>query len=163
SSSVSLSWSASSGTVTGYRVYEGSTVKATLTGASTTISGLAACSSHTYDVTAYNSNGESPHSGQVTGTTSGCTSGSKLPGAPYLYEGWGDPPAPSTVMSATGIKSFTMAFMLSSGGCTPAWDGSRPLTGGVDQSAINAIRSAGGDIVPSFGGWQGSKLGANCS
>src|SRR6266542_2098013 len=41
--------------------------------------------------------------------------------APYLYEGWGDPPSVSTVMSATGIKQFTMAFMLSGGGCTPAW------------------------------------------
>ena len=74
--------------------------------------------------------------------------------APYLYEGWGDPPSPSTVMSATGIKWFTMAFVLDSGGCTPAWDGSRALTGGVDQTAINQIRSAGGDIVPSFGGWR---------
>src|SRR6266545_3692130 len=39
--------------------------------------------------------------------------------APYLYEGWGDPPSVSTVKSATGIKQFTMAFMLSGGGCTP--------------------------------------------
>ena len=27
-------------------------------------------------------------------------------------------------MNATGIKAFTMAFVLSSGGCNPAWDGS---------------------------------------
>ncbi len=83
--------------------------------------------------------------------------------APYLYEGWGDPPSVSTVMSATGIKQFTMAFMLSGGGCTPAWDGSRPLTGGVDQQTINAIRSGGGDVEISFGGWSGNKLGPNCS
>src|SRR6476469_8910394 len=56
-----------------------------------------------------------------------------------------------------------MAFVLSGGGCSPAWDSARPLTGGVDQQAINAIRSAGGDVVPSFGGWQGNKLGPNCS
>ncbi|WP_279580350.1 chitinase [Fodinicola feengrottensis] len=83
--------------------------------------------------------------------------------APYLYEGWGDPPSPTSVMSATGIKAFTMAFMLSSGGCNPAWDGSRPLTGGADQSAINAIKSAGGNVEISFGGWQGNKLGPNCA
>lgn len=83
--------------------------------------------------------------------------------APYLYEGWGDPPSPTAVMSATGIKAFTMAFMLSSGGCNPAWDGSRPLAGGADQSAINAIKSAGGNVEISFGGWQGNKLGPNCS
>jgi hypothetical protein len=83
--------------------------------------------------------------------------------APYLYMGWGNPPSATSVMSATGIRQFTMAFMLSSGGCNPAWDGNRPLTGGVDQQTINAIRSAGGDVEISFGGWQGNKLGPNCS
>jgi len=162
SSSISLSWSASSGTVTGYRVYEGTTVRATVTGTSATISGLSACTSHTYTVAAYNNSGESAKSGSATGSTTGCTSSGAM-AAPYLYEGWGNPPAPATVMSATGIKQFTMAFMLSGGGCTPAWDGSRPLTGGVDQTAINAIRAAGGDIEISFGGWSGNKLGPNCS
>ncbi len=83
--------------------------------------------------------------------------------APYLYEGWGSPPNVNTVMNATGVKAFTMAFMLASNGCNPEWDSSRPLTGGVDQSTINAIRSAGGDVVVSFGGWSGNKLGPNCS
>jgi hypothetical protein len=85
------------------------------------------------------------------------------PAAPYLFMGWGDPPSPSAVMSATGVRSFTMAFVLSGGGCTPAWDGNRPLQGGVDASAIAEIKAAGGDIVPSFGGWSGNKLGPNCA
>ncbi len=88
--------------------------------------------------------------------------GSKM-AAPYLYLGWGDPPSVTTVMSATGIKQFTMAFMNSGGGCTPAWDSNRPLTGGVDQQAINTIRANGGDVEISFGGWSGNKLGPNCS
>ena len=83
--------------------------------------------------------------------------------APYLYEGWGSPPNPATVMNATGVKWFTMAFILSNGYCNPMWDGNRPLTGGDDQSKINSIRSAGGDIVVSFGGWSGNKLGEKCS
>jgi hypothetical protein len=83
--------------------------------------------------------------------------------APYLYLGWGDPPSATSVMSATGIKQFTMAFMLSGGGCSPAWDGNRPLTGGADQQTINAIRAAGGDVEISFGGWSGNKLGPNCA
>ena len=162
SSSISLGWAAGSGTITGYRVYEGSTQRAQVTGLSTTIGGLGSCTSHTYVVRAYNTVGESANSNSVTASTSGCPTGGKM-AAPYLFEGWGDPPAVSTVMSATGIKQFTMAFMLSSGGCTPAWDGNRPLTGGVDQSTINAIRAAGGDVEISFGGWQGNKLGPNCS
>jgi hypothetical protein len=161
-SAISLSWSGS-GSVTGYRVYEGSTVRATVTGTSATISGLGTCTTHTYTVAAYNSAGESARSGAVTATTTGCTQPTGGRGAPYLYLGWGDPPAPSTVMTATGVKWFTMAFVLSGGGCTPSWDSQRPLTGGVDQQTINAIRAAGGDIVPSFGGWSGNKLGPNCS
>jgi len=90
------------------------------------------------------------------------TAAAVTPAAPYLYLGWGNPPSPSAVMNATGVRTFTMAFVLSGGGCAPAWDSSRPLTGGVDEQAINEIRGAGGDIVPSFGGWSGNKLGPNC-
>ncbi|MFG6194885.1 carbohydrate-binding protein [Nonomuraea sp. JJY05] len=163
-SSISLSWGASSGTVTGYRVYEGSTQRAQVTGTSATVSGLGTCTTHTYTVKAYNSAGESAGR-DATATTSGCTGGggTKMAGAPYLYMGWGDPPNPGTVMDATGVKSFTMAFILSGGGCSPAWDGNRPLTGGADQQAINTIKSKGGSVQVSFGGWQGNKLGPNCS
>ncbi|MFI6478381.1 ricin-type beta-trefoil lectin domain protein [Nonomuraea sp. NPDC050663] len=87
----------------------------------------------------------------------------KMAGAPYLYMGWGSPPNPGTVMDATGVRSFTMAFILSGGGCTPRWDGSRPLTGGADQQAINTIKGRGGSVQVSFGGWSGNKLGPNCS
>jgi len=84
-------------------------------------------------------------------------------GAPYLYLGWGNPPSPATVMSATGIKWFTMAFINASGGCNPAWDSNRALTGSADATAISQIKAAGGQVVPSFGGYQGNKLGPNCS
>ncbi|MFD9958733.1 chitinase [Amycolatopsis sp. NPDC058986] len=83
-------------------------------------------------------------------------------GAPYLFLGWGNPPSATSVMSATGVKWFTMAFVLASGGCNPAWDGNRPLTGGVDARTIKSIQGAGGQVVPSFGGWSGNKLGPNC-
>ncbi|MBB5868150.1 chitinase [Allocatelliglobosispora scoriae] len=78
-SSISLSWGASSGTVTGYRVYEGSTQVATGTGTTATVSGLGACTTHTYTVKAYNSGGESAASNAVTASTTGCTT---TPGAP---------------------------------------------------------------------------------
>ncbi|VVJ16069.1 Chitinase (EC [Amycolatopsis camponoti] len=70
--SIALSWGAAAGTVTGYRVYEGTTAVATVTGTSATISGLAACSTHSYAVAAYNSAGESPKSGTTNATTTGC-------------------------------------------------------------------------------------------
>ncbi|WP_204046446.1 chitinase, partial [Acrocarpospora phusangensis] len=72
---ISLSWGASSGTVTGYRVYEGTTLRATVTGTSATVSGLGVCTSHTYTVRAYNSVGESAASDPVGGSTTGCPIG----------------------------------------------------------------------------------------
>ncbi|RPF21136.1 chitinase [Myceligenerans xiligouense] len=87
----------------------------------------------------------------------------RMAGAPYLYLGWGNPQNPVDVMNQTGVRGFTMAFMLSSGGCNPAWDGQRPLTGGVDEQTIDAIKAAGGQVQISFGGWSGNKLGPNCA
>ena len=168
SSTVSLSWAASTDNVgvTAYDIYSGANQVLSVSGTSGTVTGLAASTAYTFTVKARDAAGNSSAaSSAVSVTTSAGTGGGTgfTQAAPYLYEGWGDPPSPSTVMSATGIKWFTMAFVLDSGGCNPSWDGSRPLTGGVDQTTINQIRAAGGDIVPSFGGWQGSKLGANCS
>ncbi|MEU3184187.1 ricin-type beta-trefoil lectin domain protein [Streptomyces sp. NPDC006923] len=83
--------------------------------------------------------------------------------APYLYNGWGNTPNPTTVMNATGVKWFTLAFVLSNGYCNPQWDGGRPLVGGVDQQTVNTVRANGGDIIPSFGGYSGNKLESSCS
>jgi chitinase len=85
-----------------------------------------------------------------------------LTSSPYEYLGWGNPQPPASVMAASGVRDFTLAFMLSKGRCNPAWDGARPLTGGADQRAIEAIRAAGGDVIVSFGGWSGRKLGSSC-
>jgi chitinase len=82
--------------------------------------------------------------------------------APYEYLGWGNPQPPTSVMATTGIRDLTLAFVLSHGKCNPEWDGSRPLLGGSDEAAIEAIRAAGGEVVVSFGGWSGKKLGSSC-
>ncbi|MGG8408092.1 fibronectin type III domain-containing protein [Streptomyces sp. 12297] len=168
SSSVSLTWSAATDNVgvTGYDVYQGATKVATPTTNSATVTGLSASTAYSFTVRARDAAGNtSPASNSVSVTTDpgGPTPTGFKQAAPYLYLGWGNPPSATTVMNATGVKWFTMAFILSSGGCNPAWDGQRPLTGGIDQSTISAIRAAGGDIVPSIGGWQGNKLGPNCS
>ncbi|MEU7902942.1 glycosyl hydrolase family 18 protein [Actinoplanes sp. NPDC049118] len=103
-----------------------------------------------------------PTTPPTTGPTTPPPTGTKMAAAPYIYPGWGNPPAPSTVMNATGVKAFTIAFVLANG-CNPVWDGEGGLTGGVHESTINAIKAAGGSVVPSIGGWQGNKLGPNCS
>ncbi|HTU07947.1 MAG TPA: glycosyl hydrolase family 18 protein, partial [Trebonia sp.] len=75
SSSVSLSWTAPPGTVTGYDVSQDGSQVATVTGTSATITGLAASTSYTFTVSAYNSAGQSPPSNQVSATTSAPSSG----------------------------------------------------------------------------------------
>src|SRR3954470_70128 len=82
-----------------------------------------------------------------------------LGGAPYIYPATSNDPNPVTVMKSTGVKAFTLAFILAKGGCNPAWDGSGSLTASGIVNRINAIRTAGGDVVVSFGGAAGSKLG----
>ncbi|OUC94164.1 cellulose binding domain-containing protein [Streptosporangium minutum] len=102
--SVALSWGASSGTVTGYRVYEGTTVKATVTGTGATVSGLGVCEAHTYTVAAYNSAGEGPKSDPASATTTGC--------------GTGTPGRPGAVSATGGANSVALSWGASSGTVT---------------------------------------------
>lgn len=80
SSSVSLSWNAVPG-ATGYTVYRGGTKAQSVTGTSATVTGLAASTSYTFQITATNAAGESVKSATVTGTTrsGGGGNGSGLP------------------------------------------------------------------------------------
>ena len=82
--------------------------------------------------------------------------------APYDYLAAGGP-SPAQVMKATGIRRFTLAFIVSDGTCTPVWDGPDPLTGGPEEAAIRDIRAAGGDVAVSFGGAGGTKLAVTCT
>ena len=79
--------------------------------------------------------------------------------SPYIYLGAGWQPNVASTMSATGLKAFTIAFVLSNGGCTPTFDGGATAA----TNTINAVRKAGGDVIVSFGGWGGAKLGEHCS
>jgi len=104
--------------------------------------------------------------GAVLATAVGLAPQASAPGdpvlaSPYLYQ-WAGQKSPTAAMSATGVKAFTLAFVLSDGGCNPKWDGSRSLTGS-DKTMIQNIRNAGGDVIPSFGGWSGTKLGSKCT
>ncbi|MGW7645905.1 chitinase [Streptomyces bobili] len=68
SSSVSLAWNAVSG-ATGYSVYRDGTKVTAVTGTSATVTGLAAATSYSFQVTATNTAGESVKSAAVSGRT----------------------------------------------------------------------------------------------
>lgn len=74
SSSVSLAWNAVAG-ATGYHVYRGGTEVQSVNGTSATVTGLAASTSYTFQVTAANAAGESARSATVTGTTTAAPGG----------------------------------------------------------------------------------------
>jgi chitinase len=85
--------------------------------------------------------------------------------APYYSTLDSDAPDLGQVMSATGQKAFDMAFILASGSsCAPAWDGTDPVSSDTPVAAvINEVRSDGGDVIVSAGGYNGTKLGQVCS
>ncbi|MGW0595779.1 chitinase [Streptomyces sp. NPDC002776] len=78
SSSISLAWNTVPG-ATGYHVYRGGTKVTAVTGTSATVTGLAASTSYSFQVTAVNSAGESPKSATVTGTTTATPTNPALP------------------------------------------------------------------------------------
>ena len=85
--------------------------------------------------------------------------------APYLMPFDNNPPDPVEVMNATGQKAFQLAFILAGGGgCTPTWDGTRPVAADTEAAkVIDRIRSNGGDVSVSIGGFGGTKLGQTCA
>jgi len=164
--SISLAWTASTDNVgvTGYRVYEGTNVTATTgTTPAVTVSGLLAGSSHTFTVTAVDAAGnESGHSTAVTAVAGSGTS----PGiaAPYVDLGaWPTPSLPQ-LAAATGLKDFSLGFIIDGATpCTASWFGDYDTSTGWDAADFNAIRAAGGDIQPSFGGENGTELAQSCT
>lgn len=70
SSAVNLSWATAQG-ATSYRVHRAGAAALTVTGPSTTVTGLTASTAYTFQVSAVNAAGESPKSAPVTVTTTG--------------------------------------------------------------------------------------------
>lgn len=102
--------------------------------------------------------------GATTHASAAALSNNWYASAPYLMPLDNNPPDPTVVMAATGQKAFQLAFILSGGGCTAAWDGTDPVSSDTQVAGvINSIRAAGGDVSISVGGYNGTKLGQACS
>jgi hypothetical protein len=162
---ISLAWTASTDNVgvTGYRVYEGTTVSAVSTGPAVTVSGLLPGSSHTFTVTALDAAGnESGHSAEVTAVAGSGTA----PGiaAPFVDMGaWPTPSLPQ-LATATGLKDFSLGFIINGATpCTASWFGDYDPSTGWDEADFAAVRAAGGDVIPSFGGENGTELAQSCT
>ena len=90
--------------------------------------------------------------------------------APY-FEAWTADTIDGTA-TQSGARYFTLAFLETTGktSCTIAWNGSKSqtLNGAASRyvADIAALRSHGGDVIPSFGGWSadqgGTEIGDSC-
>ncbi|MFI8084767.1 chitinase [Kitasatospora sp. NPDC086009] len=81
--------------------------------------------------------------------------------APYL-ETWNSPDTLAEVRRNTGLSYFTLAFVVSDGGCNGAFDGTIPVDDPEWLSALRGLRTAGGDAIVSFGGAGGRELAQAC-
>jgi hypothetical protein len=90
--------------------------------------------------------------------------------APY-FEAW-TTDSIATLAQQSGDRYLTLAFLetLSKTSCTLAWNGSKSQTVASMPhpflADITTLRSGGGDVIPSFGGWSadqgGTEIGDSC-
>ncbi|MFD8075596.1 cellulose binding domain-containing protein [Streptomyces sp. NPDC059718] len=168
SSSLTVRWTAStdnSGSVAGYEVSRDGGAPVAVTGTSYTAGGLQASTGYSFRVRAKDAAGNtSAYSTAVSGTT---TSGGTNPPpggvrtAPYVDMGAWPTPSLTTLSSASGLKSFTMAFITASS-CKAMWFNAYDPRDAWNKDQIDAIRAAGGDVKISFGGASGIELAQAC-
>jgi hypothetical protein len=170
SSSVSLSWTAPSGTVSGYYVYRNGAEVTSVTGTSATVTGLTASTSYTFAVAGFNSAGTGAESSSVSATTSasssgggGGSSGGSFTVAPYVDLTNSQEPMLNEAATEAGLKAFTAAFVIGSG-CTPIWGDTLPVTDDPTVSAeIATAKADGATPIVSFGGEDGIELAQSCT
>ncbi|WP_371546236.1 glycoside hydrolase family 18 protein [Streptomyces sp. NBC_00554] len=164
SSSVSLAWNTVSG-ATGYNVYQGSTKVQSVTGASATVSSLAASTSYTFQVTATNSAGESAKSAAVTGTTTATGGGGGTLPKHAVTGYWQNFNNGATVQRISAVQSQydIIAVSFADATTTPGavtFNLDSAGLGGytVDQfkADIAAKKAAGKKVIISIGGQNGT-------
>lgn len=165
-SSVSLAWNTVSG-ATGYNVYQGGSKVQSVTGTSATVSGLAASTSYSFQVSATNSAGESAKSSAVTATTaaSGGGGGGGTVPAHAVTGYWQNFNNGATVQRISAVQSqydiIAVAFAdaTSTPGAVSFTLDSAGLGGyTVDQfkADIKAKQAAGKKVIISIGGQNGT-------
>jgi hypothetical protein len=90
--------------------------------------------------------------------------------APY-YETYLAPNTPTITATAqaSGARYFTLAFLQSTGknSCALDWNGNSAQPLGYYSADIASLRAAGGDVIPSFGGFSadqgGTEIADSCA
>ena len=177
SNSTNLSWTASTVavncTLTGYTVFRNGVAVATTSTTNVSITGLSPVTTYSFRVAANDAAGSSAQSSAINVTT---LSGPPPPPpgsktfAPYVDMGLTVDWQLLTIQQQSGIKVFTLGFVVGNGGCTPTWGGvgatvaNDTLPNGTTiLSLVQGVRAAGGDVIISFGGASGTELALGCT
>ncbi|RSN42547.1 chitinase [Streptomyces sp. WAC 04229] len=165
SSTASLAWNAVSG-ATGYNIYRGGTKVTAVTGTSATVTGLAASTSYSFQVTAVNAAGESAKSAAVTARTTeqGGGGGGDLPkhavtGYWQNFDNGAAVQKISDVPAAYDIIAVAFADATATPGAVTFNLDSAGLGGyTVDQfkADVRAKQAAGKKVIISVGGEKGT-------
>ena len=177
SNSTNLSWTASTVAVncvlTGYTIFKNGVASGTSNSPNFTVTGLSPLTTYTFRVAANDAAGSSAQSAAINVTTLNGPPPPPPSGkvfAPYIDMGLTASWQLLTIQQQSGIKVFTLGFVVGNGGCTPTWGGvgatvaNDTLPNGTTiLSLVQGIRAAGGDVIISFGGASGTELALGCT
>ncbi|WP_369777943.1 chitinase [Streptomyces sp. R33] len=163
---LTLSWNAVSG-ATGYYVYQDGVRVKTVSGPPAQITGLAAATSYSFQVSAYNAAGEGPKSAAVTGTTTGGGNPNPNPSVPKhaLTGYWQNFNNGATVQKISDVSSQydIIAVSFADATTTPgaiAFNLDSAGLGGYTvaqfKADIAAKKAAGKSVILSIGGEKGT-------
>jgi len=82
--------------------------------------------------------------------------------APYLRISGFDAGDMAADEAATGLKYYTLAFLIPQSGCTPEWEDDGSAVGAFN-SQISSLQASGGNVIISFGGADGGELAQTCT
>src|ERR1044072_7094878 len=177
SNSTNLSWTAATVavncTLTGYTVFRNGVAVGTTSSPNMTVTGLSPVTTYSFRVAANDAAGSSAQSSAINVTTLNGPPppppGSKV-FAPYVDMGLTADWQLLSIQSQSGIKVFTLRFVVGNGGCTPRWGGvgatvaNDTLPNGTTiLSLVQGVRAAGGGVIISFGGASGTELAQGCT
>ena len=177
SNSTNLSWTASTVAVncvlTGYTVFRNGVAVGTTSSPNMTVTDLSPLTTYSFRVAATDGAGSSAQSTAINVTTPNGPPppppGAKV-FAPYVDMGLTADWQLLSIQQQSGIKVFTLGFVVGNGGCTPTWGGvgatvaNDTLPNGTTiLSLVQGVRAAGGDVIISFGGASGTELAQGCS
>jgi hypothetical protein len=170
-SSVALRWNPATDNVgvDHYAVYDGPDQVATTTLPSARVTGLEPSRAHNFTVRAIDAAGNVSPAGETVEVTTApagdAGEGSAATAAefaPYVDMTLSNDSL-AEMMSASGVRHFSLAFIVSGARCEASWGGFYGIGDPAIKDRIDDLQAAGGDAIVSFGGAINEDLSRTCT